>query len=103
MLRGNSADDATGARLGKHFVLMNRTYDWQQPYEAAVLETDRSRMPKLIAEAQAALDARMAAIHSLSNGKAAGKIDGAADGLSEEKQAMADALAGIRILIKEIS
>jgi hypothetical protein len=78
---------------------MDRTYDWQQPYESAILETDRSRLPKLISEAQAAIDARMAAIRSLSNGHA----DGNVDGLFEEKQAIADAQAGIRILIKEIS
>lgn len=74
---------------------MNRTYDWQQPYEAAILETDRSRLPKLIAEAQAAIDARLEALRSHS--------DVRADGLDEEKQAIADAQAGIRILIREIS
>ena len=84
-------------------LLMNRTYDWQQPYEAAILETDRSRLPKLIAEAQAAIDARLAALHSLSEGKANGEMDGGADGLFEEKQAIADAQAGIRILIRELS
>lgn len=74
---------------------MNRTYEWQQPYEAAILETDRARLPKLIAEAQAAIDARIAALRSHSDGKA--------NGLDEEKQAIADAQAGIRILIREIS
>ena len=74
---------------------MDRTYDWQQPYEAAILETDRSRLPKLITEAQAAIDVRLAALRSHSDGKA--------DGLDEEKQAIADAQAGIRILIREIS
>ncbi|MFZ3343004.1 MAG: hypothetical protein WA609_02285 [Terriglobales bacterium] len=78
---------------------MNRTYGWQQPYEAAILETDRSRLPERIAEAQAAIDARMAALYSNS----AHKPNGEADGEAEEKQAIADALAGIRILIREIS
>ena len=76
---------------------MDRTYDWQQPYEAAILETDRSRLPKLIMEAQAAIDVRLAALRSHSDS------DGKADGLDEEKQAIADAQAGIRILIREIS
>jgi hypothetical protein len=97
--RGSSAGDETETRLGKTALLMNRTYDWQQPYEAAILETDRSRLPKLIAEAQAAIDARMAAMRSLSDGK----MNGGADGLFEEKQAIADAQSGIRILIREIS
>lgn len=78
---------------------MQRTYDWQRPYEAAILETDRSRLPKLIADAQAAINARLAALHSNANGDA----NGAGDSLDEEKQAIADALAGIRILIREIS
>jgi hypothetical protein len=74
---------------------VNRTYDWQRPYEAAILETDRSRLPKLIAEAQAAIDLRLAALRSYSGGKA--------DALDAEKQAIADAQAGIRILVREIS
>jgi hypothetical protein len=74
---------------------MDRTYDWQQPYEAAILETDRTRLPRLIAEAQAAIDARLAALRPYSDSKA--------DDLDEEKQAIADAQAGIRILIREIS
>jgi hypothetical protein len=83
---------------------MNRTYDWQRPYEAAILETDRSRLPKLIADAQAAIDARMAVLRSPSDAAAPRKGNGTADGLDhEERQAIADALAGIRILIKEIS
>jgi hypothetical protein len=78
---------------------MNGTYDWQRPYEAAILETDRSRLPILIAEAQAAIDARIEALHSHSNGK----MDGEAYRIAEEKQASADALSGIRILKKEIA
>jgi hypothetical protein len=82
-------------------LLTNRTYDWQRPYEAAILETDRSRLPKLIAEAQSAIDARLKALGSGSNGN--GKANGAAETLDEEQQAIADAQAGIRILINEIS
>ena len=35
-------------------------YSWQGPYEAAVLENDPSRLSRLIAVAQAAIDARLA-------------------------------------------
>jgi hypothetical protein len=103
---------------------MNRTYEWQLPYEAAILETDRSRLPKLIAEAQAAIDARIANLRPFSDSHAGGKdghagakdghagakdghagnkMDGEAQYVFEEKEAIADALAGIRILIREIS
>lgn len=82
---------------------MNSTYDWQRPYEAAILETDRSRLPKLIAEAQAAIDARVEALRARSNGHSDGKANGGFDGFGEEQQAIADARAGIQILIREIS
>ena len=84
--------------MGQTTLLMNRTYDWQLPYEAAILETDRSQLPKLIADARAAIDARVEALRSHSNGEADG-----ANGIAEEEQAIADALSGMRILIKEIS
>ncbi len=77
-------------------VLIDRTYDWQRPYEAAILETDRSRLPKLVAEAQAAIDTRMKALNSASGHEQT-------NGVFEERQAIEDALAGIRILIREIS
>ena len=77
-------------------VLMDRTYDWQRPYEAAILETDRVRLPKLIAEAQAAIDTRMKALNSASGPEQANSV-------FEERQAIEDALAGIRILIREVS
>jgi hypothetical protein len=35
-------------------------YSWQGPYEASILETDPSRLSRLIAIAQAAIDARLA-------------------------------------------
>lgn len=78
---------------------ISTNYDWQQHYEAAILETDRSLLPKRIAEAQTAIDQRVAQLRASSDGKA----DGRAARLAEEEQAIADALAGIRILIKEIS
>jgi hypothetical protein len=77
---------------------MNGTYEWQRSYEAAILETDRSRLPILIAEAQAAIDARIEDLRSHFDGK----MDGEAYRIAEEKQAIADALSGIRILKKEV-
>ncbi|MGC2154245.1 MAG: hypothetical protein WA618_19555, partial [Terriglobales bacterium] len=79
-------------------VLMNGIYEWQRLYEAAILETDRSRLPRLITEAQAAIDARIEALRSHSDGE----IDGETYRIAEEKQAIADALSGIRILKKEV-
>jgi hypothetical protein len=81
---------------------ISTNYDWQQHYEAAILETDRSLLPKRIAEAQAAIDQRVTELRSqqLSNNNG---FDGAVARLNDEEQAIADALAGIRILIKEIS
>ena len=81
---------------------ISTNYDWQQHYEAAILETDRSLLPQRITEAQAAIDQRVAELHSrqLSNNC---EFDGTALRLAEEEQAIADALAGIRILVKEIS
>jgi hypothetical protein len=84
-------------------MLMNGTCKWQRLYEAAILETDRSRLPALIAEAQAAIDARMDALSAYSDGKTSnGKIDIEAYRIFEEKQALADALSGIRILKRAI-
>ena len=64
-------------------------YAWQPPYEAAILETDRTKLPTLIEAAQAAIDARLAEIQSKKNGTPA------------EVQAIHDAHYGLRILIAE--
>lgn len=74
---------------------MNGIYDWQRYYEAAILETDRAQLPKLIAVAQAAINERAEELRSHQNGDA--------NGTSAEKQAIADAQAGLRILSKEVS
>jgi hypothetical protein len=39
-------------------------YSWLQPYEAAILERDPSRLARLIALSQAAIDARLAVLRS---------------------------------------
>ena len=66
-----------------------RGYAWERPYEEAILETDRSKLPKLIEAAQNAIDARLTEIHSKKNGT------------PSEVQAIFDAHYGLRILIAE--
>jgi len=70
---------------------MPPTYEWQRPFETAILETDRSRLPKLIASAQATIDARIEEL----------RLDH--QGSPDERQAIADAIAGLQILKREIS
>ena len=69
--------------------MADEEYEWQRHYEAAILETDRSRLPSLIKAAQAAIDARIEALRLNHGGTAA------------ERQAIADAVNGIRVLEKE--
>jgi len=68
---------------------MNAMYRWQRQYEAAILETDRSRLPQLIEATHAAIDARIRELRQNHGGT------------SEEQQALADALAGLQVLGKE--
>jgi hypothetical protein len=70
---------------------MSRVYGWQRFYEAAILETNRSRLPALIQAAQAAIDARLQQLQSDHNGTA------------DERLAISDALSGLSVLRKEIN
>jgi len=70
---------------------MKMDYEWQGPYVAAVLETDRSKLPQLIAEAQAAIQARI------------GELSKDHRGTAEERMALDSALGGLRILSEEVS
>jgi hypothetical protein len=63
---------------------------WQELYEAAVLETNLGKMQSRIQAAKAAIDARL---HEL-------QMDHG--GTPEERHALSDALAGLRILGREI-
>jgi hypothetical protein len=67
-------------------------YPWQRPYEAAILETDRTKLPTLIEAAQAAIAARLAEIQTTNGGA----------GSPAEMQAIDDARSGLRILVAEI-
>ena len=65
---------------------MNSIYPWQQFYERALLETDRSRLPVLIRAAQAAIDVRVSQLRLDSHPS------------PREQQAIEDAVAGLRVL-----
>jgi hypothetical protein len=69
---------------------MTELNGWQRHYEAAILETDRSQLPKLIKAAQAAIDERLEELRSDHQNT------------PEEKRAIADALIGLNILRKVI-
>jgi hypothetical protein len=66
-------------------------YTWQRNYEAALLETDLSRLSDRIAAAQAAIEARVAEIKS------------ARFCTPAEQQALDDARSGLRVLTNEVS
>jgi hypothetical protein len=69
---------------------MSTTYGWQRFYDAAILETNGSCLPRLIQRAQAANGARIQQLHPDHQVT------------PQEQQAIADALAGLDILRKEI-
>jgi hypothetical protein len=66
------------------------TFSWQHLYEAAILETNRGKLPRLIQSAHSAIHARLDQL---------GEDNG--DSMAE-RQAIADALAGLRILREEV-
>jgi hypothetical protein len=66
-------------------------FAWQRHYEAAIIETDFSLLPKRIAAAEAAIEARVAEIKS------------ARFCTPAEQQALDDARSGLRLLSNEIS
>jgi hypothetical protein len=62
--------------------------EWQNEYQAALLELDRQKLSERVAAAEAAIYKRLQAISQNSDHHA-------------ERQAIADALVGIRVLMKE--
>jgi len=64
--------------------------DWRRCYEEALVETDRAKLPRLIRQAEIALDARIQEMRSGENGS------------REERDAIAEALAGLNVLRKEV-
>jgi hypothetical protein len=67
--------------------IMPSTYQWCRYYEAAMSETDCTRRSSRIFSAEAAIIAHIREIYW-----------SCADGSVEEKQAIADALRGLRLL-----
>jgi predicted nucleic acid-binding Zn-ribbon protein len=65
-------------------------YPWAPCYEAAILETDRSKLAKQIRIAEAAISAREQ------------ELDGNRAGTEEERSAIRDALSGLRVLRDEL-
>jgi hypothetical protein len=65
-------------------------YTWQRHYEAALIETDPRQLVRLIKAAEVEIDARMEELRVRH------------DGTRDEKDAIAEALAGLNILRKEV-
>jgi hypothetical protein len=84
----------TAKGISANLVTTTQTYAWQHFYEAAILETNRLSLPRLIRAAQVAIDARIKQMQA--------DPQGTTQGTSEEKRALADALVGLTILRKEI-
>ncbi len=70
---------------------MTLDYEWQEPYVAAVLETDRANLSQRIVEANTAIQTR---IHELN------QDDG---GTTEERAAIEFALNCLKVLKRELS
>ena len=64
-------------------------YGWEESYKNAMLETDRSRLPKRIKAAQVAIDQRLQEINSGHDSR-------------EERYAIRDAMAGLNVLRREV-
>lgn len=69
---------------------MNLDYEWQRPYVAAVLETDRSKLSQRIAEAHARIQVRVQELNQDHRGK------------TEERLAIDFALNALKLLSQEI-
>ena len=69
---------------------MKPDYVWNEPYRAAILETDEAKLPNRLKAAKAAIDARL---HELQSDHG---------GTPEERQAISDALARLTVLRGEL-
>jgi hypothetical protein len=69
---------------------MKADYVWEEPYEAAVLETDDKKLPNRLHAAKAAIDKRLQEMQ-MDHG-----------GTPEERRAISDALAGLNVLRREL-
>lgn len=78
-------------RLEATACVINLDYQWQEPYVAAVLETDRSKLSQRIDEARSAIQKR---IHDLNQDHM---------GTLEERAAIEFALNCLKVLHREIA
>lgn len=69
---------------------MGEMHEWRQLYQAALVETDRMQLARLIRQAEIALDTRIQELRDMHSGS------------REEKDAIAEALAGLNVLRKEV-
>ena len=74
----------------EQLLLMNVDYEWQRPYVAAVLETDRSKLSQLIKKADAAIQTRIRELNQDHMGT------------REERLAIEFALNCLKLLSREI-
>jgi hypothetical protein len=64
-------------------------YGWEESYESAMMETDRSKLWKRIEKAHTAINRRLQEINAGHDSR-------------EERYAIRDALAGLNVLSREI-
>jgi hypothetical protein len=69
---------------------MRADYVWEESYNAAVLETDDTKMPNRLRAAKGAIDTRLQELQ-MDHG-----------GTPEERLAITDALAGLYVLRREL-
>jgi hypothetical protein len=69
---------------------MRADYVWEESYNAAVLETDDTKMPNRLRAAKGAIDTRLQELQ-MDHG-----------GTPEERLAITDALAGLNVLRREL-
>jgi hypothetical protein len=92
-LRGNhfhsNGPEETAAYIVRgDFVNTDQQNDWRTPYQAALLELDPAKLPERIEQAYKAILTHMDLAHQNSYGA--------------EHQALADALANLRVLRREV-
>lgn len=86
-LHNNAANEAPASRGGE--VHVSTTYEWQQLYHVAILETDGSKLDVRIQAVESAINLRLKEF-AVDHG-----------GTPEENLAIADAMNGLKVLRKD--
>lgn len=81
------ADELARSKKREHSRVAER-YSWEEQYEAAILETDRTQLMSRIISAQATVNSRLREMQADHGGS------------SQEKQAIINAINGLQILRK---